>query len=200
MLTLRQLQTKLIGPIDLSIGAGECVSVMGASGTGKTLMLRAIVDLDPNWGSVSLDSQDRGEMDASQWRKRVALVPAESGWWADRVGDHFTDEAVAKPLLMALGMADAFGWEVSRLSTGERHRLAICRALHMQPQALLLDEPTAALDEVATGQVETLLAQQLVAGIPILIVTHDLQQANRLGDRTYVLQDGALENVARDPS
>ena len=200
MLTLRQLKTDLIGPIDLSIGAGECVTVVGASGTGKSLMLRAIVDLDPNQGSVSLDSRERDEMGADEWRKLVALVPAESGWWADRVGDHFTDEGAAKPLLMALGLADVLDWEVSRLSTGERHRLAICRALNLQPRALLLDEPTAALDDAATDRVEMLLAKQLAAGVPILMVTHDLRQANRLGDRTFALRDGALVSNVEESS
>jgi ABC-type lipoprotein export system ATPase subunit len=200
VLRLRQLKTDLVGPIDLSIAAGECVTIVGASGTGKSLLLRAIVDLDPNRGSVSLNSRKRDDMGADEWRRLVGLVPAESGWWADRVGDHFTDEASAKPFLMALGVADAFAWEVSRLSTGERHRLAICRMLHLQPQALLLDEPTAALDDAATERVETLLAKQLAAGIPILMVTHDRRQASRLGDRTFALRDGALVSIAEGSS
>jgi ABC-type nitrate/sulfonate/bicarbonate transport system ATPase subunit len=196
VLRLRQLETGLVGPIDLSIAAGECVTVVGASGTGKSMLLRAIVDMDPNRGSVSLESRERDDMGADEWRRLVGLVPAESGWWADRVGDHFTDEGAAKPFLVALGLADALDWEVSRLSTGERHRLAICRTLHLQPQALLLDEPTAALDDAATERVETLLGTQLAAGIPILLVTHDRRQASRLGDRTFVMRDGALVSLA----
>ncbi len=200
MLTLRQLETDLIGPITVSIEAGECVTVVGASGTGKSLLLRAIVDLDPNRGCVSLGSQDRSSVSADQWRRLVALVPAESGWWADRVGDHFEDETKAAVLLSALAMPDALDWEVSRLSTGERHRLAICRALHVQPKALLLDEPTAALDDAATERVEMLLTQQLSLGIPILMVTHDPRQAKRLGNRTLVMQDKTLVNSEETPA
>lgn len=195
MLTLRRLETDRVGPIDLSIGVGECVTIVGASGTGKSLMLRAIADLDPNRGSASFNSRDRSEMGADEWRRLVALVPAESGWWADRVGDHFNDVTSAKPLLEKLGLADALGWEVGRLSSGERHRLAICRALHLQPQALLLDEPTAALDDEATERVELLLGERLAAGMPILLVTHDPRQASRLGDRTFVVRDGTLTSV-----
>ena len=192
MLTIEGLRTAHVGPIDLAIGSGECVTVVGASGAGKSLMLRAVVDLDPNRGDVRLDGESRDAMAADAWRRRVALVPAESGWWADRVGEHFADPEAARPLLAALGLADALDWEVGRLSSGERHRLAIVRALHLDPRVLLLDEPTAALDEAATGRVEGVLRERLASGTSILLVTHDPRQAGRLGDRTLVMRDGTL--------
>jgi putative ABC transport system ATP-binding protein len=79
-LRIERLATELIGPISFDIAAGECLAVMGPSGAGKSLLLRAIVDLDPNSGNVMVGVHARDDMPASEWRKLVALVPAESGW------------------------------------------------------------------------------------------------------------------------
>jgi ABC-type multidrug transport system ATPase subunit len=155
-LRIDELATRLIGPVSFDIAAGECVALMGASGAGKSLLLRAIVDLDPNTGNVRVGDRVRSDMPASEWRKLVALVPAESGWWADRVGDHFPSTSDSTASIEALGLADSLEWEVSRLSTGERQRLAIARALCRKPEVLLLDEPAASLDEEATRRVEDL--------------------------------------------
>ena len=191
MLVIDNLRTPLIGPVSLSVGAGECVAILGASGSGKSLLLRAIADLEPNEGTVTLGGKSREAMPADEWRRRVAMVPAESGWWADRVGEHFPPGDGTDALLAAIGLPDARDWEVSRLSTGERHRLAIARAFHLAPRAFLLDEPTAALDADATAKVEALIAARGEA--PLILVTHDRAQAERLAARRYVMTGGRLE-------
>jgi ABC-type phosphate transport system ATPase subunit len=84
------------------------------------------------------------------------------------------------------------GWEVRRLSTGERHRLAIARALALEPGVWLFDEPTAALDAVAARRVEAVIRQGRDCGAAILLVTHDDIQATRLADRTLTMADGRL--------
>src|SRR5262249_39320615 len=167
------LATRLIGPVSFDIATGECVALTGASGAGKSLLLRAIVDLDPSTGNVSVGDRFRSEMPASTWRKLVALVPAESGWWADRVGDHFPSKCDPTTLIEALGLAGSLEWEVSRLSTGERQRLAIARALCLKPAVLLLDEPAASLDEEATQRVEGVIRECCKSGMALLLVTHD---------------------------
>lgn len=192
MLQIENLRTKLIGPIDLSLGAGECVAIMGASGSGKSLFLRAVADLDPNFGDLRLNGQKRNAIPANDWRRRVGMVPAESGWWTDRVGDHFDPETDTGPLLEKVGLPDVLDWQVMRLSTGERHRLAIARALALKPQVLLLDEPTAALDEPATMVIEQLMQEQLGSGVAILLVTHDRQQAVRMAVRTQIMERGQI--------
>ena len=162
-LRIERLATKLIGPISFEIAAGECLVLMGPSGVGKSLLLRAIVDLDPSAGNVMVGARARDDVPASEWRKLVALVPAESAWWADRVHDHFPANYDATGQIGKLGLADSLEWEVGRLSTGERQRLALARALCRRPKTLLLDEPTASLDDHATVLVEDLI-QECCAG------------------------------------
>jgi ABC-type multidrug transport system ATPase subunit len=192
-LRIERLATELIGPISLDIAAGECVALMGPSGAGKSLLLRAIVDLDPNTGHVAAGAHERGHMPASEWRKLVALVPAESGWWADRVGDHFPTGCNATVLVGRLGLAGSLDWDVARLSSGERQRLALARALCRRPAALLLDEPTASLDDHATGLVEELIRERCGDGMAVLLVTHDRPQAARLAKRVLHMREGRID-------
>lgn len=198
MLTIKDLQTPLVGPVSLTVRSGECCSIMGPSGSGKSLLLRAIADLDPNEGEVFLNDQSRNQMPAPQWRNRVALVPAESGWWADSVADHFDPKHDVSDLLTAVGLPDALDWNVSRLSSGERHRLAITRALACKPAVILLDEPTATLDGAATAQVETLIKVQCANGVAVLIVTHDSTQPGRVSARRFTLSDRQLHADGED--
>lgn len=193
MLDIADLNSPLLGPVSLSLDRGECVAVLGPSGAGKSLLLRAIADLDPNAGTVRIDGRDRDRMPAPEWRRLVGLVPAESGWWTDRVGDHFNPDFDFSALLDAVGLPGTADWDVGRLSTGERHRLAIVRALGEKPQALMLDEPTAALDEEATERIERLIRAKCADGVPVLMVTHDRAQAARLCQRVYRMEDGRLQ-------
>ena len=77
----------------------------GPSGAGKTLLLRAIADLDPNQGLVSLEGRDRSTIPGPEWRRLVGYVPAEPGWWAETVGEHFGEWAAAAAVLTDLGIS-----------------------------------------------------------------------------------------------
>ena len=190
MLHVRKLRTPLIHIDDLTVGDGDCLAVVGPSGAGKSLLLRAIADLDPNDGEVYAAGMARHEVPAPRWRRSVAYVPAESGWWADRVGDH-VKPVPSGSLLSALRLpADCLDWPIARLSTGERQRLALARALVRDPPVLLLDEPTAALDEETTEAVETLIQSRLDDGVSVLVVTHTSAQAQRLAARTIRIEQG----------
>jgi len=197
MLTIRGLQRDGLGPVDLDLADGECVAVMGPSGAGKSLFLRAVADLDPNAGALSLDGAERDLMPAPAWRRRVTYVAAEPAWWADTVGEHFADPAAATPIVAAMELPDdVFGWPVDRLSTGERQRLGLARALAQEPAVLLLDEPTSGLDDAARDRVEALLQARLAAGTSILAVTHDVAQARRLATRMLRFAGGRAEEAA----
>ncbi len=192
-LRIANMRSRLAGPFDLDLAAGECIAITGASGSGKSLFLRQIADLDPGEGEVFLDGTARSATPAPGWRKQVAYVAAESGWWLDMVAPHFPDLPAARAMAPALGLKpELFGGHVLRLSTGEKQRLALLRTLLPNPPVLLLDEPTGALDEASQAMVETILAARLAAGRSILLVTHDPGQALRLGQRHFAMVAGRL--------
>lgn len=193
LLSVRNLRRPGLAPASLTVDAGQCVAISGASGSGKTLLLRAIADLDPNEGEVTLDGQSRSSFTAPEWRSQVAYAAAESGWWDDLVGDHFPPASGAGALLTTVGLAEeAMTWPVARLSSGERQRLALVRLLCQKPRVFLLDEPTSALDHTAVGLVETLLQGVLHAGGGIVVVSHDPQQVARLAQVHMTMHDGRL--------
>jgi putative ABC transport system ATP-binding protein len=195
-LTVKQLRSDLAGPFELSLGRGTCAAITGASGSGKSLFLRMVADLDPNEGEVWLNEQARAAMPAPAWRKQVTYVAAESGWWSEIVLQHFPsgrrDEIATLASHLGLG-AELLDAPVAQLSTGEKQRLALVRALLPAPPVLLLDEPTGPLDQESVVRVETLLRQRMATGTSILLVTHDPNQAERLGDQRYRMAARRLE-------
>ncbi len=193
MLSVRALTRPALDPVSFELADGECLAVRGASGSGKTLLLRAIADLDPNDGEVVLDGTARASMSAPDWRRRVVYVAAEPGWWRETVAGHFDDWAACRDLIAALGLPDdCRAWPISRLSTGERQRLGLIRALVLEPRVLLLDEPTSGLDGDATEAVEGLIQSRLGAGASAIWVTHDDDQSRRLARRALFVADGAI--------
>ncbi|MBF0336032.1 MAG: ATP-binding cassette domain-containing protein, partial [Alphaproteobacteria bacterium] len=130
MLSVRDLTRPGLAPASFDLADGECVAVRGVSGSGKTLLLRAVADLDPAEGTVTLDGAPREAISGPQWRRLVGYLPAEPGWWGEAVAEHFEDWAGMAPLVLRLGLPDGAGdWPVARLSTGERQRLALLRAI-----------------------------------------------------------------------
>lgn len=185
-----------IGPLTLAVRPAECLGLSGPSGAGKTLLLRALADLDPHDGEVRLDGTAAAAYPPPQWRRTVGLLPAESAWWRDTVGAHFArTDAEA---LRRLGFGpEVLNWRVARLSTGERQRLALLRLLAGEPSVLLLDEPTASLDPDTTRAAEELIAEYRRShSAAVIWVTHSAEQRRRVCDRCVFLEQGRL--VARE--
>lgn len=166
--------------------------VRGPSGSGKSLLLRAVADLDLNEGEVWLGRLRRSAVAAHHWRRRVGLLPAESHWWEDRVGAH--QEAWPEAVLETLGFgSDVLGWSVSRLSTGEKQRLALARLLANRPAALLLDEPVANLDAANAERVVKVIDEyQQRHRIPVLWVSHGSENAATPCRGTLWLDEGKV--------
>jgi ABC-type iron transport system FetAB ATPase subunit len=180
--------------VRFEIAAGERVCLGGPSGSGKTRLLRTLADLDPHSGDIRLHGRAHREYPPYQWRRRVAMLPAESAWWAPTVGDHMDD--VDAKALSALGLPeDATRWPVERLSAGEKQRLALLRlTAGREPEVLLLDEPTANLDPASVERVEHyLLALARERGVGMLWVTHDAAQVGRVATRAMRTASGRLE-------
>jgi ABC-type iron transport system FetAB ATPase subunit len=188
-----------VGPVGLDIEKGECVGLSGRSGSGKSLFLRAIADLEPHGGTVCLDGTEQALIPAPAWRRQVALLPSESRWWSDVVGDHFA--ASDASALNRLGFdADILTWPVSRLSSGERQRLALLRLLENQPHLLLLDEPTANLDEENSAKVEELIrSYREETGVAVVWVGHQRAQLYRVASRFFTMESGRIIGGGGEP-
>ena len=189
------------GPYSLTIEAGECIGLTGKSGVGKSQLLRAVADVIAHKGDCYLNGTSCLELSPPKWRTMVAMVPAESFWWYDTVGSHFDPKLERVDSLELLGKlgftSDVMSWQISRLSTGERQRLALLRTLVTDPKVLLLDEPTASLDKKMVDAVEQLLADIcLLRRTACLWVSHDLDQLFRVAGRVFrVEQDGLTEEA-----
>ena len=195
LFSVRQLQYFQCGPVDIEIKAAECIGISGESGSGKSLLLRALADLDDHQGKIMLDDIEQHDICAHQWRKKVALLSAETQWWFDTVAQHFT--SLPSQQLEALGFnQDVSDWSISRLSSGEKQRLGLLRLLENKPEVLLLDEPTANLDKKNTQLFEKFVLNYLENNSACAIwVGHDVQQLQRICHRRYDIDNGQLVSV-----
>ncbi|WP_297796240.1 ATP-binding cassette domain-containing protein [uncultured Marinobacter sp.] len=198
-LRLEDLSIGSLENVSITVSAGEVVCLSGRSGSGKSRLLRAVADLDAHGGSVWLGNTEQSAVPGHQWRRQVVMVPAESQWWAECVGDHFpvvnsVDGHRSLPVA-DLGLDEAvMGWSVSRLSSGEKQRLALLRAMAMNPSALLLDEPTANLDADSVALTEHWLKQEInQRQLSVLWVAHDREQIQRVASRHFTIRGHALE-------
>lgn len=183
--------------VDLALAAREILCLSGPSGSGKTLLLRAIADLDPGTGELYLRDRRREQLSGPEWRRQVVYVAAESAWWADTPKDHFQ---CAPSALAQLGLQPTVMLrQVSSLSTGERQRLALLRALALTPPVLLLDEPTAALD--LSGREVLLRELDAMAADPespaMVLVTHHVEEIPPAFTHVLLMRAGVV--VAAGP-
>ena len=201
---------RAVDDVSLSVAPGELIAIVGESGSGKTTLLRMVNRLvEPDRGTVRLDEGDVRALDAVALRRRIGYVPQDGGllphWrvlrnaalvpWLEQSA---TAQSAARAALSLVGLepatfADRWPHE---LSGGQRQRVALARALAGQPSLLLLDEPFGALDAITRADLQTAFAR--VRGqtlVTALLVTHDLGEAARLGDRIAVMRNGKLEQV-----
>jgi osmoprotectant transport system ATP-binding protein len=196
-----------VGELSLDIGEGEIVMLVGPSGCGKTTTLRMVNRLiEPTSGTITIDGRDTRSVDATTLRRsigyviqqvglfphltvaeNIATVPRLLGWDKRRVGER-VDE-----LLNLIGLPPE---EYARrlpgeLSGGQRQRVGVARALGADPPVLLMDEPFGAIDPVTRERLqEELMRLQKVVRKTIVFVTHDIDEAIRLGDRIALLDIG----------
>ncbi len=188
--------------VDLSVGAGRIVALVGPSGSGKSSILRAVMQLqEPLAGRISL-VVDRSEVgilfqdDALlPWRNvcdNVALGLRARGW--DRA--RRVEEAEAS--LRRVGLVGYGERYPARLSGGQRKRVALAQVLVLKPKLLLMDEPFAALDAIVRHRIsQDLLGLVERDGTSVLLVTHDLEEALALSDETYLLSAGPRARISQ---
>ena len=170
---------------------------------GKTRLLRALADIDRSEGRVTLNGREREQYAPPEWRRLVSMIPAESRWWHRVVGDHLAPvygQKRAEDLVLACGFEpDILGWDVMRLSTGEKQRLSLVRALIRAPQVLLLDEVGSGLDQDNALLIETLVKKYLDgSGAATLWVSHNQEQLERVAEHTMTMHPDRLQISAQN--
>lgn len=198
---------RLVDGVSLSVATGEVLGVVGPSGAGKSSLLRCVNRLDePTSGTVLLDGTDYQEIPPRELRRRISYVPQQPGLRDGTVRENVTvgprlrgepvDDAEVVRLLDRVGLDGYEDRPADELSGGEAQCVAIARTIIIDPEVLLLDEPTASLDPAAERQVEALL-EALVAesDLTAVLVTHDRSQAARLADRVAVFEDGRVVSL-----
>lgn len=218
-ISVRYDSTSVIEGLDLSIGKGEFVALLGASGCGKTTLLRAIAGfVRPSAGTVSVEGQD--VTDLAPDRRGMALVFQSYALWphmtvAQNIGyglklRRLPREEIARriaELEELLGLGGLGQRKPAALSGGQRQRVALARALAIDPQILLLDEPLSNLDARIRLKVRhDLRVLQQHLGITAIHVTHDREEAMVMADRIVIMnggriaQQGSPEHVYNHPA
>jgi len=198
--------------LELSVAAGETVCISGASGIGKSILLRCFADLLPHTGEMKLNGESSVSMPANEWRRRVCLLPAESQWWFVGVKEHFIksengaeqscnaiDDEFEQSCFRQLGFSpEVLQWRIDRLSTGEKQRLSLLRVFNRKPEVLLLDEPTASLDPLSIRKAEACIASyKQKTQCAVIWVSHDPAQIRRVADRHVYLDATGFSERAR---
>ncbi|GGK42036.1 amino acid ABC transporter ATP-binding protein [Nocardia camponoti] len=211
--------------LSLKVLPGEVVAVIGPSGSGKSTLLRCVNMLEvPDSGRIEIGGRTveytpnkRGKLGLLDqfrltWlRREIAMVFQQFNLWPHRtvlgnllegatvVNGRKRDEAVAAALakLKSVGLGEKAHAYPADLSGGQQQRVAICRALMMEPKAILFDEPTSALDPELVGEVLELMTELARSGMTMMIVTHEMKFAREVADRVIFMENGGI--VAEGP-
>lgn len=192
------LDQALLRDVDATVPDEGITVVLGPSGSGKTTLLRLCNRLEvPSAGRVLFREQDVAVLDPLTLRRRVGMVFQQPVLFGGTVRDNLrvadptaAEEAYAAAVERAHLPPSFLDRRAAELSGGEAQRVCLARTLLIDPEVLLMDEPTASLDPAASKALEGLARHLASAGVPVLWVTHDLEQMRRLGDRVLLLIAG----------
>lgn len=196
--------------IDLQVTAGEVIAIIGKSGSGKSTLLRCINGLETfQAGTLTVDRQALLHHDANAMRalrQKVGMIFQSFNLFPHlKVGqnimlapglvkqqDKASAEAKARQLLDRVGLAEKYDAWPDQLSGGQQQRVAIARALAMEPQILLCDEITSALDPELVGEVLLVVESLAEEGMTLLMVTHEMNFARKVADRVIFMHQGRV--------
>lgn len=199
----------VLDDVSLDISNGQCISLIGPSGSGKSTLLRCINLLEPiDDGEILLDGQDISVpgLDANPVRKRIGMVFQSYNLFphmsvSENITlapvrafglDKSTARAKAQELLARFGLGDKADAYPDQLSGGQQQRVAIVRALAVEPEVLLLDEITSALDPELVGEVLDVVRELKSTGMTLVLATHEMGFARDTSDLVCVLDKGRI--------
>lgn len=199
-------ENQVLRGIDLDVAAGEMICLIGASGSGKSTLLRCINQLEPiDDGTVWLDGLDISEpgLDLGPVRRRIGIVfqsynlfphmsALDNVLLAPRRVLGEDNMVRAEALFERFGLAQHMRKYPDQLSGGQQQRVAVIRALAMQPEIMLFDEITAALDPELVGEVLNVLRQLRSEGMTMILATHEMGFARELADRVCFMDGGVI--------
>ena len=185
----------IIEPLTLELGAGPSTVILGANGAGKSVLMRLMHGLlAPTEGRISWSSEDPRRHQAMVFQRPVMLRRSALAnvAYALKLAGVADANRRAMAALEEVGLAHLAHRSARVLSGGEQQRLALARAWALHPEVLFLDEPTASLDPTATREIESLIRAFDAAGTKVVMATHNLGQARRLGDEVLYLHQGRV--------
>ena len=202
-------ENTVLRDINLSVSKGEVLSIIGASGSGKSTMLRCINLLEtPTSGQILYHGKDitGHDMNLSQYRAKVGMVFQSFNLFNNMTAlnncitvqvsvlkrSREEAEAIAMKYLERVGMAPYINARPSQLSGGQKQRVAIARALAMEPEALLFDEPTSALDPQMVGEVLDVMRSLAEDGLTMIVVTHEMAFARDVSSNVVFMSGGVI--------
>lgn len=186
---------RVIDRVSLDIAAGPSTIILGANGAGKSVLMRLMHGLlEPTSGRVAWSAEHARRHQAMVFQRPVMLRRSALAnvVYALKVAGRGQVEKIAMEALHEVGLAHVAHRPARVLSGGEQQRLALARAWALHPEVLFLDEPTANLDPGATREIETIIKAFDAAGTKIVMSTHSLGQARRLGDEVVFLHQGRV--------
>jgi tungstate transport system ATP-binding protein len=191
---------RIIDGVSLELEAGASTIVLGANGAGKSVLMRIMHGLlAPSTGRVEWAGARARQRQAMVFQRPVMLrrsALANVRYALEAAGAGGDRDRIAREALAEVGLAHVAGRPARVLSGGEQQRLALARAWALHPEVLFLDEPTANLDPGATREIEAVIKAFDVSGTKIVMSTHSLGQARRLGDEVIFLHQGRVAERA----
>ena len=190
----------VLQPLSLAVEAGPSTIILGANGAGKSVLMRLMHGLlPPSSGTVSWNGADARRRQAMVFQRPVMLRRSALAnvRYALEVAGVADADRLAADALDEVGLRQVAHRPARILSGGEQQRLALARAWALHPEVLFLDEPTASLDPTATREIEAVIRAFDAAGTKVIMATHNLGQARRLGDEVIYLHHGLV--VERAP-
>ena len=194
---------EILKGIDLDIEKGEVVSIIGASGGGKSTFLRCLIGLeDINSGTINTPDKSKMGMVFQSFNlfphKTAAQNIMESLIVVDKM-DRKKAREIALNLLEKVGLKDKADFYPKTLSGGQKQRVAIARALAKNPEVLLFDEPTSALDPEMVKEVQNVISfLRDNSNITIVIVSHEIDFVNQISDRIAVFEKGKIKEIIKN--